>query len=85
MSDNPLRRGHAAWVWIDIRGLGRRWELAVPGDEFGDEVSMPLAGWSCEFAELDDCPMRKVEAPEGDPTKAEVAARRDDGADGDET
>lgn len=75
MADNPLRLGHAAWVWIDIRGIGKRWELAVPGlDEFDEEVRMPLAGWECDLREVDDCPMRKISTPESGPTEAEIAA-----------
>lgn len=74
MADNPLRQGHAAWVWIDL-GEGARWELAVPAENCGPyDVHLPLVDRDYDFQEIDDCPMRQIGPPEDGPTEAEIAA-----------
>lgn len=76
MADNPLRQGHAAWVWTDL-GQGKRWELAVPAEGTAMamlDVYFPTIDQGFEFEDLDDCPMRAIEAPTNGPTEAEIAA-----------
>ena len=73
----PLELGHAAWVWGDWRGLGKRWELVVPGPNWVDDGSVVFPLIDDEEKPIDNilgCPMRKVETPAGGPTQAEIAA-----------
>ncbi len=83
-----LMKGHAAWVWIDLRGMGPRWHLVVPFErEDWDEVDedddnachwqalFPLYDdYRCEIEELVGCPERQVMYPQTPPTEGEIRA-----------
>lgn len=67
MSQNPIQLGHAAWIWVDIRGSGKRWELAVPHeDDIEDEamIRFPLADFEDYAENYEECQMIKVEYPD---------------------
>jgi hypothetical protein len=84
-----LQQGHAAWVWIDMTGMGPRWQLAVPVErEDWDDVDddddtcriqalFPLFDdRRCEIEELIGCPERVVLIPYTPPTEGEIRAAK---------
>jgi hypothetical protein len=88
MSD-AVKKGHAAWVWVDLDGQGERWQLAVPVDRDdpdggGDypalcqfDALFPLQEeYICEVDDLLGCPERLVPYPQTPPTQGEIAAAR---------